>query len=71
MPCKKIRKKTWNLTYREERTGDIGVKVAGSRILKYAEEVQNGDYSDDKRNPEPSDLFNTDKIIKYLHQCSE
>jgi len=57
--------------YGEERTGDIDVKVTGSRILKYAEAVQNGDYSDDKRNPEPSDLFDTDKIIEYLHQCSE
>jgi len=57
--------------YGEEKTGDIDVKITGARILEYAKALQSGEYSDDERNPEPSELFERDKLIDYLKQCSE
>lgn len=42
-----------------------------TKILDYAQEIQEGMYLNDERHPKPNPLFNRVNIINYLHHCSE
>jgi hypothetical protein len=55
----------------EEKMAPTHVEQAGAQILDYATKVQLGQYVTDDRHPKPSPLFERERIIDYLHNCSE
>lgn len=42
-----------------------------TKLLEYAQQVQEGQFINDDRHPKPSPLFNRVNILNYLHHCSE
>lgn len=55
----------------EEKMAPTHVEQAGAQILEYANQVQLGQHVADDRHPKPSPLFERERIIDYLHNCSE
>ncbi len=46
------------------------VKVGG-KILDYAKKLQNGDFNHETGIPEPSPIFEEEKLIEYFQKCDE
>ena len=61
----------WLDRYGEAPHEPFRAEVVGSRILEYASEVQSGKYLHDPRVPEPSDIFERERLLDFMNNCSE
>ena len=62
---------TTHKRYGEEPYEPFNAEIVGSRILEYASEVQSGKYLHDPRFPKPSDIFERERLLDFMNNCSE
>lgn len=49
----------------------VDAEKVGARILEYADQLQNGDFTEDKDAPLWSRIFEKGELIKYFQKCEE